>query len=321
MGNRPQKKVLVIRFSAIGDIVLSTPVFKALHQAGYEVHWLVKDKFQFVLKNTAFIDQVHTFPLTQETIKELKKEDFDYIIDLQNNFKSFKIKRLLKRPTSSVRKLNWEKLVLVRLGKDLLKEERSIVKRYLATLEPLQIDIQSNNKRIYFPQKEYLLPQQQPYIAWVLGATYEGKKIHQDTILKTIQQNPQKHFVFLGGPSEERIGIELHQQSTHNTTNLCGKTSLEEAAFLMQKAQMVITNDTGLMHIASATDTPIISLWGCTSPLLGMGPHLPAEGSVVIEPLNRKKRPCSKLGNHCKYPQICSSTITPNQITEAINTL
>lgn len=315
MENKPRKKVLVIRFSAIGDIVLSTPVFKALHDAGYEVHWLVKGKYSFVLQNFKYIHQQHHFPLSSEAKNTLKEENFDYIIDLQNNIKSFKIKRFLKRPTNAVKKLNFEKLVLVRLGIDLLKENRSIVKRYMDTLAPLGIT-EAMDDHILFPQKSIETPQV-PYITWVLGATYAGKKIDLPTIKAGILLHPEKHFVFLGGATEHAMAEDLCS-SLKNTSNYCGKTSLEQAAYLMEHSELTITNDTGLMHIAASTSTPIIALWGCTSPLLGMGAHKAPGGIYNVEPLHRKKRPCSKLGNHCKYKSNCATQIQASQISQII---
>ena len=87
-------------------------------------------------------------------------------------------------------------------------------------------------------------------------------------------------------------------------------------------ASIVITNDTGLMHIASAFKKKIISLWGCTSPKLGMYPYFPDSKSVIIEPDHIKLRPCSKLGNRCKYGQaVCAKEISVFKIIEAVNDL
>ena len=83
--------------------------------------------------------------------------------------------------------------------------------------------------------------------------------------------------------------------------NLTGKLSLGQSASVLQKSSAVLAGDTGLMHIAAAFKKNIVSLWGCTRPTLGMNPWLAGNLSAEIEPMNRKKNPCSKLGNRCRY--------------------
>src|ERR1700722_2893847 len=106
-------KFLIIRFSSIGDIVLTTPVIRCLKKqlATAEVHYLTKAAFLPILKANPYVDRIHT--LTDNdlnaTIEELKKEDFDYVIDLHHNLRTWKVKRGLKKQAFSFDKLNVEK--------------------------------------------------------------------------------------------------------------------------------------------------------------------------------------------------------------------
>jgi ADP-heptose:LPS heptosyltransferase len=104
---------------------------------------------------------------------------------------------------------------------------------------------------------------------------------------------------------------------------LTGKLNVHESAWFLKYAQVVVTGDTGMMHIASAFNKKIISLWGCTVPGLGMSPYRPHPESIILEPFGRKKRPCSKLGNRCKYgmDNRCVHQIQPTAIQMAIEKL
>ena len=131
----------------------------------------------------------------------------------------------------------------------------------------------------------------------------------------------QTPVVLLGGPDEAELGAYIAQTSSNYVWNACGQFSILGSASLARAAGVVIAGDTGMMHIATAVQTPVISVWGCTSPAIGMSPWRPAEGSVIIEPQNRPKRPCSKLGNRCKYGMDtkCISTIEAVRIAEVGN--
>ncbi|MGB0424093.1 MAG: glycosyltransferase family 9 protein [Flavobacteriales bacterium] len=136
----------------------------------------------------------------------------------------------------------------------------------------------------------------------------------------SVVKSSQLNFVLLGGESEVTIakGIADGQK---NVENLAGKTSLHESAYLIKYAETVISGDTGFMHIAAAFNKPIISIWGCTSPSLQMSPYLPNKKNIILEPMNHPKRPCSKLGNKCKYgkgPTRCITTIEPKRILDAL---
>ena len=106
--------------------------------------------------------------------------------------------------------------------------------------------------------------------------------------------------MLIGGPQDLELADKLMSNRT-NVYNGCGKFSVIESASLIKQAQVVIAGDTGMMHIASAFGKCIVSVWGCTVPELGMGPYRPHPSSVIIEPKKLSKRPCSKLGNRCKY--------------------
>ena len=111
------QKILIIRFSSIGDIVLTTPVVRAIKQQipGVSIHFLVKKGFEIIVQNNPYIDQVHIYEKgSSNTVDDLKKEHFDYVVDLQRNYRSRKVVKKLHCPHSTFSKCNIRKAILVR---------------------------------------------------------------------------------------------------------------------------------------------------------------------------------------------------------------
>ncbi len=131
-------KFLIVRFSSIGDIVLTTPVIRCLKQqlADSEVHFLTKKIFRSIIENNPNVDKHHLLDNDlDEVINDLKKENFDYIIDLHNNLRTLKVKRALRKvPSFSFNKLNIEKWLLTALKINVMPKVH-IVDRYLETLK------------------------------------------------------------------------------------------------------------------------------------------------------------------------------------------
>lgn len=317
------KKVLIIRFSAIGDIILTSPIVRTLKKSGYAVHFLVKTKFKSAIENNRYLDKLYC--LEEPSLKEsLLSENYAQIIDLQNNLKSFKLRRGLSSNTNIVNKENLKKLLLVRTGVDLLKKEH-IVERYFKTIKALGIENDHQGLDFHIATKKPLsidkiaFSLDQKYIAWVIGASYPKKMLPVEHIVK-VCESLNIPIVLVGGPADgERGQIISSTKKVNNVFNLCGKLSLKESAFIVKKAALVLTNDTGLMHIASAFKKDIISFWGCTKPSIGMYPYLPGENSMeMVSPVN--KGPCSKLGNRCKSDsEGCIQHINTDNIISQIN--
>ncbi len=294
-------KILILRFSSIGDIVLTTPVVRCLKQQlpGAEIHYLTKSPFRSVLKNNPYIDKLHLLekPLSK-TIGSLKKENFDFVIDLHNNLRTRLIKLRLGVKSSSFNKLNFRKWLLVNLKIDRMPDQH-IVDRYLETVRFL--GIKNDNKGLdYFLEATYplaeLLPSThlQQYTAIVIGAQHATKRLPQDKLIE-ICSFIDRPVVLLGGKEDEERGEAIAAAAGKHVFNGSGKFSLDQSAYLVKMAERVITHDTGLMHIAAAFNKPIASVWGNTVPQLGMYPYK-TDQHELFEVKGLKCRPCSKIG-------------------------
>lgn len=321
-------KFLVIRFSSIGDIVLTSPVVRHIKTQikGAEIHFVTKHKFESILTSNPHIDKVHVFEDNLgEIFYNLKHEKFDYIIDLHHNFRSGRIKRKIAAPAFSVNKLNLKKMLLIRLKINHLPNVH-IVDRYLDTLSTFDIQNDERGLDYFIPKNESFknedLPEpfQNGYVAFVIAGTYFTKKLPVEKVAE-VCQNISFPVILLGGKQEFDEGEKILSQSKGNVINYAGKISLNQSASLIQNANLVLSNDTGLMHIAAAFKKKILSFWGNTVPDFGMTPFLPDAKSKIMQIENLKCRPCSKLG-HKKCPKKhfnCMTEMDTNEIIQWIN--
>ena len=296
-------KILVIRFSSIGDIVLTTPVIRCLKQqlVGAEVHFLTKANFRDVLVANPYIDQLHLLNNNESVlIQQLKAEGFDYVIDLHHNLRSLRFKLALGVRSRSFDKLNWAKWLLVKLKIKVLPDVH-IVDRYLQTVAFLGI-LNDDQGLDYFIPEQSQLPENQlapvyrvGYVAFVIGGQHATKMLPREKIV-AICQAVQRPVVLLGGPEDKAKGDWIAEQGNGKIYNACGSFKLNESADLLRKAQVVVTHDTGLMHIAAAFRQKIVVVWGNTVPEFGMYPYLPQNQPFQSFEQQLSCRPCSKIG-------------------------
>lgn len=298
-------KFLIIRFSSIGDIVLTSPVVRSLKTQfpEAEIHYLTKKRNADLLEANPHIDAIQLLgDSLSETISQLKKENYDYVIDLHNNLRSLRVKLALQTKTFSFNKLNLRKFFLTRLKLNLMPEMH-IVDRNMATLSRFQIVNDGLGLEHFIPVDDEFPPEELPekfrngYIALVLAGTYFTKRMPASKY-KSLITGINYPFVLLGGKSERQQADEILSWNSSNVIDFTGKLRFNQSASLVKNARLVISNDTGLMHIAAAFHKKILSVWGNTTPELGMYPYLPGEGSEILEIKGLKCRPCSKLGYH-----------------------
>lgn len=309
----------------MGDIVLTTPVIRCLRKAqpDAELHFVCKSVFSSLLEANPHIDRILSFEKKpSELIDQLKQENYDHVIDLQKNRRSAQLIRALGKPASRLNKLNIKKWIFVNFGWNLLGDSH-IVQRYLDTASSLGVKDDGAGLDYHIPQGtniETALPEK--FVLFALGGAHEGKRMTTSQWIDLI--NDTEHsIVLIGGNNDRADADEIVAETGPKTLDQVGKLNIHQSALLAKKASLVVCGDTGMMHISSAFQTPVISIWGCTVPELGMSAYRPYTGSKSIEPLHRPKRPCSKLGNRCKYgmENKCITQINTQEILQSINSL
>lgn len=295
-------KILVIRFSSMGDIIYTTPVVRCLKQQlpNAEVHFLTKPAFKYIYDDNPYVDKVHLLKATLgETIADIKAEGFDHIIDLHNNLRTTIIKLRTGIPASTYKKQTVKKWLSLRFRLRNLVEPTHLVERYMQTVKFL--GVKNDGKPIdYFIKADHdlakLLPasHQNNYTAFIIGATHFTKRMPNEKIISICNQISGP-VVLLGGNDVKANGDEIVAQTEGKVYNTCGTLSLDESVYLVSKAKNIIGFDTGLTHIAEAFNVPIASVWGGTVPgLLGVQPYQVKDALVVGVEL--PCRPCSKFG-------------------------
>lgn len=292
-------KILIIRFSSIGDIILTTPVIRCLKiQTDAEIHFLTKKSFAGLLITNIYLTKIHELDESlSDLIAELKKEKFDLIIDLHKNLRSLLIKINIGVKSNSFDKLNFLKWLLVNFKINKMPEIH-IVDRYLNNLKSLSIVNDEKGLDFFIPNdislpNDLIIHKNSEYFVFAIGAQHATKRLPENKIIDICNQ--LKYPVYLiGGKEENLVGENVSNQSL-NTINTCGKLSIMQSALLMRNAKLILTHDTGMMHIAAALKKKIISIWGNTVPEFGMTPYK-TEHILQSEVLNLPCRPCSKIG-------------------------
>ncbi len=317
-----KKKVLIIRFSSIGDIVLTTPVIRALklQLEDSEVHYCTKIQYKPIIENNPYLDKCFYLENSlNNLIRQLKAEKYDYIIDLHHNLRTKIIKLRLGVKAYSFDKINYQKWLLVRFKINKLPNVH-IVDRYMETVKPLGVKKDQFGLEYFIAHKDIVEKEWLPkthrngFVAYAIGGQHNTKKLPVSRMIELCDKI-NKPIVLLGGKEDFEDGekiVQFFEKQERNASyeealsqlnkkaliyNACGKYNLNQSASLIQQSKVVFSHDTGMMHIAAAFKKRIYSIWGNTVPAFGMYPY--HTSFVVLENNKLGCRPCSKLG----YPR------------------
>lgn len=285
-------KVLLIRFSAMGDLLLTAPIIRELKKEGAHVTILVKDRFSSAAHLLDGVDEILSWERYKNALLEGASQEYHRIIDLQGTSQSKRFARKIKLPIATFKKpyLRRSLLLLTRSEKFALTP---VVERYAEAAGVML----SKDKVSFNLTKSASL---QGKIVAVIGGSYSGKRLSSKQWIEILSSQPQEEWVLLGGPGDRELAQEIRSElprcadATH--------TSIEEGVAIVAEAKLVISGDTGFMHAAALMHKPLVSLWGATHPMLGFGPWPPQKNQREV--ITKGKTPLSK---HGKVPQYASN--------------
>lgn len=295
-------KILVIRLSSIGDLVLTSPVVRCLKQQvpGAVVHFCTKQVYQPIVEHNPYLDgRYYLGDNLYGLIRQLRAERYDYVVDLQNGFTAHLIKAMLGTRTYSVDKPGLRTWLYVRWKINTLTSQH-VVDRYLETVQPLGVENDELGLDYFIPYKDQVeadwLPatHRHDYVAFAIGGRHLTKRLPVSRMIELCRKINHP-VVLLGDKADhaagEAIALELGNQLIYNA---CGLFNLNQSASLLQQARVVFSHNTGLMHIAAALKKKVYSIWGSSTPQLGTYPY--KTPYVVLEKTGLACRPCTQTG-------------------------
>jgi len=299
---QPIKKILVIRLSSIGDIVLTTPLLRSLKVAWPDarIDYCTKAPFVSLLAENPRLSALYT-------LEAPPTGAYDLVVDLQNNLRSHAIVRSLRsQHVVHYRKANWKKWLLVQCKINLYGPYWSVVDRYRDALKEFALSADSLGCELYpsFSERAFastFFDGNQKTLALCFGAKHFTKRYppHSFAALLTLLLSEMPLQVLLLGGKEDapqalEIMAALPEVLRPMVLNLAGSCSLMQSAAILERSDGVLCNDTGLMHIASAFGKKLFLLFGSSSAFFGFLPCQAPYDLFEVEGL--RCRPCSHIG-------------------------
>jgi ADP-heptose:LPS heptosyltransferase len=328
-------KILVVRFSSIGDVVLTSPVLRAIKNQipDVEIHFLTKFGFLPLVETNPNLSKVYTIEKSiKEVVASLKMERYDYVIDLHNNVRTLSLKLKLGIKSYSFPKLNFKKWMLVRFKINRMPQKH-IVDRYFESISKLGVTNDGRPGELFISAADSVSVmesfncEENAFLAVAIGAQFQTKQM-PIALLKNVLKDILIPIVLIGGKEDSQKASELIQMLPEKRIfSACGKFSLMQSASIVKKAKVLLTGDTGMMHIAACFDRNIVSVWGNTVPELGMYPYLPSKKKrfSIHKVHGLACSPCSKIGyqkcpkGHFKCMSLQNVDAIKNDLMHRIN--
>lgn len=244
---------------------------------------------------------------------------YDCIIDLQNNLRSKLFLNNLTGEVLTFNKKRFEKVLLVHLKINLLKEVSQIPIRYAETIPDFQLDDEGLD--LFLPENitSRILPGQN-VIGLCPGARHFTKRWQQENFIQLGKMLIEKEFsvALFGGKNDRELCEEISKEIP-GSVNLSTEDDILQLAKDIQQCKAIVCNDSGLMHAACAVKIPVVTIYGSTVREFGFTPY--GCKNIILENNSLTCRPCSHIGKK-KCPQKhfrCMLELTPAQAFESIN--
>lgn len=343
MYNRHIQNIVIIRFSSFGDIILTTPLIRALRTNFPEarIDFIVKQEFAELLQTNPHLTTV--YPYRKESgvqgllllAQQLRRNHYDLCVDIHTNFRSHLV-RCLIRPTYTT---TWAKhllkrLLLVKAGINRYSRIIQVPDRYLNSVASFGVvnDGQgleifptlAHETRVQAILEQEHLAEQDLAIGFGAVAAHPLKQWPLEKFLQLGQQLVQRHqarILLFGGPADVDQVREIAKDLPNNPIMLCGKLSLLESAAALKRCAVFVGNDTGTVHLAAAMKCPIVVLFGPTVEEFGFYPYT-ANATVISTSL--PCRPCTHTGKgQCKIQEIhaCMERIGVEEVITAVENM
>lgn len=290
-----RKRILIIRFSSLGDVVLTAPVINKLAQSGYQVDMLTKKKYEEILKYNPGLNKIlvlENFRNLFQLVKVIRMNNYYRICDLHKNLRTAFIKLFFFHKTITYKKYRIRRLLLLYFKINFLRNN-SVITNYLKVLSKLGITIRERDTayKIKVPMQKEIKKILKKNMITIAPFARHGTK-EWPYYQELIEQLSKKYPVSIIG--ERKDYMRAQKFSIKNTANLCGRLDMAGIVTLINRSKLLITNDSGLMHIGAGTNTPVIVLLGSTVREFGFMPQ--RKNIIIMENNKLICRPCDFHG-------------------------
>ena len=304
-------RILIARFSALGDIVTMQPLVTAMRRRFGEdavLDLVCLSRCAEAAKLLSEVNQIHVVERgTGEVLEALRERNFDYLMDFHGNVRSRSLARSLDVLTFTVDKQAWNRWRLIKGFRS--APVTSFIERCFECLQPFDVELPSQERwgpdawgHINLTGHPDIAELTRGQVVISLGSSHPGKHLSHTVLDAAIQaaQPSNRSVVLVGGHPEQTRAEMLAEQHDH-VVSRAGQWTLAESALAIQHADAVVSGDTVTMHLAAAVGTPLASVWGCTRPSLGLSAWRPHPQSLDLTPPDNHGRPCSKHGATCRH--------------------
>ena len=317
-------KVLIIRLSSLGDILLTTPFVRSLKNQypKIEIDYIVREEYSDLLKLNPHLNKVFKFKRDEKdnltTLAEIKKTNYDLIIDLQNNLRSKKIISNNNPKVFRFSKKNWQKFLLVNFKINRLKNEPQIPVRYANTISGFQLD---KNGLDLFTNKtsDPRILKLEKLIGFCPGARHYTKRWLKEYFIELGNKLTKAGYtiVLFGGKMDKELCLEISKEIP-GSIDASNSDEILQTAADMKLCKAVVCNDSGLMHTAAAVGTKVVAIFGSTVKEFGFTPYNCK--NLILEIKSLKCRPCTHIGrSSCPKKHFkCMKLIKPDFVFEKI---
>lgn len=299
------KKLVIIRLSSLGDILLTTPLIRSIKKSypKIEIEFILKEQYKDLLLHNPYLSKLHLYKTDNTAYKtvlfdELKKQNFDLLIDLQKNIRSKEIAGVLKVETTTFNKRSLDKFLLVNFKINRLKNSPPIPVRYAEEFYNFNLD--DDGLDLFLPGNiSSSLHSAGSYIGFAPGSRHFTKMWPKEYFIElgNILNKEGYKVVLFGGESDKRICEEI-SSVVNSSINLCNDDHLFQTAVDMKQCSALVCNDSGLMHIGCALKVPVLTFFGSTVKEFGFTPY--KNKNIILENNSLSCRPCSHIGrNSC----------------------
>jgi len=326
-------KILILRLSSLGDITLTTPVIKAikLRFPQAKVFFLTKSKYAPLLANDPHLGGIIEFNADEagglfETLRKIRSEKFDLVIDLHSNLRSFLLRNFSKAKLNLKYKKRWLNRFVMVYFKKIEVSPQHTVDSYLDCLKQIGIHSSDRIPQLYVDEQSkksiggFLrnVLADETLIGVVPGAKWESKRWGEEKFAETVKMLNGKvkaKFVFIGGKEDEQLLENLKQLAGDIAFVQAVNLPFSQLLALISSCSIVLTNDSGPMHLAVALKVPVVAIYGPTHPKLGFAP-LGSNDAVLCAEVECS--PCSLHGERKCYKKskICMEKITPEMAVD-----